>query len=124
MSDIQRSRDCGNSPKNQFAENIAISIELGDADFLGEVLAPDAEWELEDGSQLDAEASRSHLEASRQKPDSLVIDHVVTHGKSGAVNGTAEGAGRPTRRFCHVVEFSNTKCDKVRRLISYGGLQA
>lgn len=45
MVEITHSKDCGNSPKNQFAEQIAIAAELRDGEFLAGALAPEAEWE-------------------------------------------------------------------------------
>lgn len=120
MPKVNRSKDCGNSPKNKFAENIAIYIELSDSASLVEVLAQDAIWELADGASIKGDEVKGHIFASGEKPVSLTVDHVVTHGKAGAVNGTVEVKNGVLKRFCHVIEFSNTKCDRVRRLVSYG----
>lgn len=121
MAKVHRSSDCGNSPKNQFAEAIAIAVELGDAAYLADALTADSQWERGDGSLLEGDALRQALPARAGLVSELAIDHVVTHGKAGAVNGTLRLQGGEKRRFCHVLEFANTKCDKLRRLISYGG---
>jgi hypothetical protein len=118
MSEIIRSNDCGNSPKNKFAEDIALAIELRNVAFLSEALAADASWELPDGSLMKGADMLGHVFPAGEVPDVLTIDHAITHGKVGAVNGTAEVRGS-VRRFCHVIDFSSTKCEKVRRLVSY-----
>ncbi|MHC9510501.1 hypothetical protein [Kangiella sp. M94] len=123
MSKVNRSKDCGNSPKNKFAENIAISIELGDSAFLIEVLSQDALWELPNGSLIKRHEVKDQIDTCREKPVTLTIDHVVTHGKAGAVNGTVKIKSGALKRFCHVIEFSTAKCEKVRRLVSYGNSQ-
>ncbi len=119
MTEVNRSGDCGNSPKNLFAENIAIAVELRDLAFLGETFAADAFWEVPDGSTAEgAAAILSHAAASEDAPDVLTIDRAISHGKVAAVNGTVETNGS-VRRFCHVMEFATTSYKKVRRLASY-----
>lgn len=119
MAKVNRSKDCGNSPKNKFAENIAVSIELGDSAFLIEVLSQDALWELPNGALIKRDEVKAQIDTCREKPVTLTIDHVVTHGKAGAVNGTVEQKSGALKRFCHVIEFSTAKCEKVRRIVSY-----
>lgn len=123
MVEITPSNDCGNSPKNQFAEQIAIATELRDREFLAGALAPEAEWELENGDTLNGDALSRHLVDSKESCVSLTVEHVVTHGKAGAVNGTLKLKSGSSRRFCHVMEFKNTKCREVVRLVSYGTLR-
>lgn len=119
MVQVSRSKDCGNSPKNQFSESIAIALELGDVDFISGVVEPDCLWEQPSGTLSTTEGIIKALNRLPEVPYQLDIDHVVTHGKSGAVNGSAMLEGGGCRRFCHVIEFSSTKCVKVKRLISY-----
>lgn len=118
MTEINRSKDCGNSPKNKYAEEIAVAIEMRDIDFLMEAFSPDMSWEFPDGTFAKGTDILGPAFASEEAPDVLTIDHVLTHGRVGAVNGTAEVEGS-VRRFCHVIEFANTRCEKVRRLVSY-----
>lgn len=119
MTDITPSPDCGNSPKNKFAEQIAIAMETGDLGFLADVLEESVTWEI----GKDDVSGREHVLSLKEQakvPSRLLIDHVVTHGKAGAVNGVAEfdNAG-DVRRFCHVLTFTNTKCRTVRRITSF-----
>jgi hypothetical protein len=48
----------------------------------------------------------------------LSIEHVMSHGRSGAVNGVA-AFGRKRRAFCLVGEFGNAKGCDVREMTSY-----
>lgn len=121
MPEVNRSKSCGNSPKSKFAESIAIAIaiELKDQGFLAEVIAPDLVWEMPDGAHLSEADAKSFIELSHETPVVVSIDQVVTHGKAGVVNGVVEMESGSLKRFCHVMEFSNVKCDKVRRFVSY-----
>jgi hypothetical protein len=47
----------------------------------------------------------------------LTIEHVICHGKAGAVNGVVE-YGRKRRAFCYVVEFS-AKALKVGEITTF-----
>jgi ketosteroid isomerase-like protein len=48
----------------------------------------------------------------------LTIEHVISHGKSGAVNGVVEFGGK-RRAFCHMYEFASAKGSAVKALASY-----
>lgn len=116
MTTISQSRDCGNSPKNRFAEQIAIALEIGDTGFLTDVLDEGVTWEAASGEVTGCDQVLAQVKKTR-KPKGLSIDHVVTHGKAGAVNGVLEldSAGR----FCHVLTFTNTKCQTLQRITSF-----
>lgn len=118
MTDVTPSSDCGNSPKNQFAEQIAIAMETGDIGFLADVLDDSVTWEV-GGDDVSGRGDVLAKLAQAQVPSRLLIDHVVTHGKAGAVNGAAEfDSSEDVRRFCHVLTFTNTKCRTIRRITS------
>jgi hypothetical protein len=56
---------------------------------------------------------------TREDPaTNVTIDHVVSHGKAGAVDGMI-AFGRKRRAFCHVFEFGSAKGTHVNRIISY-----
>ena len=119
MAQVKRSADCGNSPKNKMAEDIAVALEIRDVKFLATVLDSEAIWNYVGGSVVTVESILDHVSALN-KPTSLMIDHVISHGKVGAANGVAKREKIP-QRFCHVIEFTSVKCHKVYRIESYGG---
>lgn len=119
MTDITPSRDCGNSPKNQFAEQIAIAMETGDTGFARDALDDNVMWESAKGDISGRKQVLARLEQA-SKPDRLFIDHVVTHGKAGAINGVAEIEGsKQARRFCYMLTFTNTKCRMLQRITEF-----
>lgn len=115
---IIRSADCGNSPKNKFVEDFVVAIAERDEGFIRNALDADAEWfsisrKPVHGAQDIATALLKGASATR-----VEIEHVVTHGRAGAVNGVTE-FGDKLRYFCHMYEFANTKGTSIRKLTSY-----
>ena len=119
MTLVNRSADCGNSPKNKMVEDIAVALEIRDGEFLATILDSDALWNYVGGTLNTAKVVLDHL-ASLNKPTSLTIDRVMSHGKVGAVNGIAK-YGKSAHRFCYVIEFTSVKCNQIRRIELYGG---
>ncbi|HEY7774224.1 MAG TPA: hypothetical protein VIC26_13665 [Marinagarivorans sp.] len=119
MTKINRSADCGNSPKNKTVEDIGIALESRDTEFLSSILDSEAVWSYSSSTTTKAERILETL-STLDKPAALFIDHVMSHGKVGAVNGGSE-RGKGEQRFCHVIEFTSTKCNRVKRIESYGG---
>lgn len=117
MTKVTRSKDCGNSPKNGMVEDIAIGLETGDTGLLATLLDDGASWNCSDNSDTCAEDILASL-GKLSDPKALTIDHVMSHGKVGAVNGHTTH-GNNIQRFCHVIEFTNTKCNRVTRIESY-----
>ncbi|MDO3386090.1 hypothetical protein QWI17_09605 [Gilvimarinus sp. SDUM040013] len=119
MTRLNRSADCGNSPKNKMVEDIGIALEMRDAEYVSSILDSEAVWSYTSSITNAAEKILATLN-SLDKPVALTIDHVISHGKIGAVNGFSEH-GRGEQRFCHIIEFTSTKCNRVKRIESYGG---
>ena len=117
MTQIKRSADCGNSPKNARSEAIAVAIECRDVEHLSGYLSAQASRHWADITLTGLADVLSDLQ-QRPLPDRLMIDRVVSHGKVGAVNGVAD-YGTERRRFCHLIEFTSVKCEQVRRIESY-----
>ncbi len=101
-------------------ENIAVAMETVDTGFLNSVLDAESTWTHPGGSENSAAAIVDTLKKLR-KPTAVTIDQVTSHGKVGAANGHVK-RGNSQQRFCHVIEFTTTKCNRVRRIESYGPL--
>lgn len=120
MTKIVRSKDCGNSPKNPLVENLAVALSTGDHRMVSELVTDDVQWSIVGGKVLRGrEAVLQALSKVACVPiATLTVLHVVTHGRSGAVNGkvqhSAGGVG-----FCDVFEFSTPKGTNVSRITSY-----
>ena len=120
MTRVQRSKDCGNSPKNKFVEEIAIALEKGDAKTLAPVLADQFFWEAGTMSTHSHDAFMQELAKRKtKKPSSITIDNVLSHGKKGAASGLVKYPRGKQIRFCYVLEFANTKCDRVSKVAGF-----
>lgn len=117
MVQVQGSKDCGNSPKNKFVQDLAVAMECGE-DMPG-ALSEDVIWEQPATPPIsDMNAVLEHL-ATRAKPDTITVQHAISHGKVGAASGEVILLNGHTRRFCHLFEFTNTKANCVAVIRSY-----
>ncbi len=118
--ELVRSQDCGNSPKNQLAENLAIALLTSELETVSTLVTEDAQWNIVGGNFLSGQAAIStELEAMGNRPISkLTVLHAITHGKSGAVNGEVQ-YGDTAEGFCFIFGFANTKGTSVRQITSY-----
>ena len=119
MTQINRSADCGNSPKNTTTETLAVALETLAMEQLKSMLAATVIWRLPKVTITGIDAVAAYL-SEQSAPIKLNIDRVVSHGKAGAVNGIATH-GKTPRRFCHLIEFTSVKCERVSRIESYQG---
>ena len=117
MVQIHDSKDCGNSPKNKFVQDVAVAIECGEA--VPSAFSEDVIWENPSKEPISGkDAVFEDLEA-RPKPSSVVVQHAISHGRVGAASGEVTFTNGDTQRFCHVFEFTNTKANCVAVVRSY-----
>ena len=121
MTTVITSADCGNSPKNKLLEKLAIAFAEGDAGFILANVTDDIRWNIL-GEKL-IQGRHDFAGALAQIKDDLVlqltIQHVVSHGKAGAVDGVAIFEDGKRRAFCDVYEFSGASGRRVREITSY-----
>jgi hypothetical protein len=128
---VIKSKDCGNSPKNLLVQTLAVSIEKADRAAFLRCVSDDISWAYPSRSPVVGRALASGLLESvrSQAPLKIEVEHAISHGRSGAANGTVQLASGVRMRFCHVIEFASAKGDCVARITSYyvddvGGLEA
>lgn len=121
MTKVVVNEDCGNSPKNIFAEKLTIAFAKGDTKFLLSSVTDDVRWNIV-GEKI-IEGKPSFAEGLTQLKQSKVavvhIHQVVTHGQAGAANGTLTMNSGEIRAFCHVYEFNGAKATSVKEITSY-----
>jgi hypothetical protein len=116
---VVRSKDCGNSPKNQLVENLAVALATGDTATATKLVTDDVEWSIVGAEELHGrDAIVVVLERAGTKGSKLTVAHVLSHGKVGAVNGVVEHKSRVTH-FCDMFEFANAKGTSIARITSY-----
>jgi len=117
MTAIQRSGDCGNSPKNAFIQEIAIALESGVCP--ENAFADNIQWFRGAAPTLDGRASVIAAIGSVAAPASITIEHAISHGKVGAANGEVRLADGRVRHFSHFFEFTSAKANLVSLIKSY-----
>lgn len=119
MTRVTLSGECGNSPKNAFAEAIAVALLTGDTAVLGDALADECSATLPGATKVvGRDAAVAAVTRIVGNPKSLRVDHAITHGRVGAVNGSFVSEKRETG-FAFTLEFKNTKADSVAALSLY-----
>ena len=121
MTRIIKSDDCGNSPKNLLVESISIALALGDGKSLSGSVTEDIRLNIIGSHELQGKESfNTRLkQVTNDKVTEIVIQHVATHGKAGAVNGTKKLKSGKAYAFCDVYEFSGVKGTSVQGITSY-----
>jgi hypothetical protein len=99
MTEVKRSGDCENAPKNKLLEDLSVALYTSDVEFLLDRVTDDFQWyivgkEVTSAKQEFAEAVGKVMSP---KPLEMAILHVVTHGRAGAVNGRLGFGGAKTR---------------------------
>lgn len=121
MTRVITSEDCGNSPKNIFIQDLTIAFARRDSKFILDNLTDDIRWNIVGDQLIEGKDNFAKaLEKIRNdRAIQLTVQHVATHGKAGAVNGTTKLKNGKTYGFCEVYEFSNNKGAAVKEIISY-----
>ncbi len=119
MTRIVSSPDCGNSPKNLLAQEIAIALECGEAP---EALSETCAWQMSCGTHLTGKTAIEQALRDQARPATLTVHHALSHGKVGAASGEAKLEDGRVRRFCHIFEFSTAAGRSVKAISSFAGI--
>lgn len=120
MTKVVRSKDCGNSPKNKLVEDLAVALALGDFQTVSRLVTDDVRWSLVGGKVFSGrQAVLEALEnVNAGTIKELNVSHVITHGRSGAVNGTIHYHAAAIG-FCDVFDFGSAKGTSISQITSY-----
>ena len=121
MTKIIYSADCGNSPKTLFLKDFNAALARGNQAAVLKRLADDIDWDWVGGARFQGrEAVASMLRRMRREPpQELVMEHIITHGDAGAVNGTLRLTNGRSYGFCHVFQFRGARGTLIRGITSY-----
>ncbi|THD75857.1 nuclear transport factor 2 family protein [Thalassobius vesicularis] len=117
MTQVIRSSDCENSPRNQRVEQIALAL-LGAGDLPDSVLSEGAVWDR-NGGAISGRAAIQTLRATLPRCEEIRVDQVVSHGKAGTASGTLRRPGQRDRLFCHVIRFTSTAASEIAQIVSF-----
>jgi hypothetical protein len=116
MTEIHGSRDCGNSPKNKFVQDIAIALETGKR---CRKTCEDVVWEGASEEPINGRRALFQELARRTTPIAITVEHAISHGKIGSASGEAALGNGRSRRFSHIFEFTNAKANRVAVIKTY-----
>lgn len=121
MIKVNTSPDCGNSPKNLFIQKVTIAFATGDVHTLLNAVADDIALDIAGAGTVQgkSELTKTLKGLTSEAAIELTIEHVVSHGKAGAVNGYLERKNDTRLSFCNVYEFTSAKGDCVKKITSY-----
>jgi hypothetical protein len=121
MPKVIKGPECGNSPKNLLVQALAIAIETSNRSAFVRCTTDDVTWAIPGrrtfaGRPAAQAYLRSRAPAVVKK---VVMRRIVSHGRAGAADGTLILQTGETLGFCHVVEFSNAKGQRMSSIYSY-----
>jgi len=121
MTNIIIGKDCGNSPKNIFLEHVTAAFAKNDIAFLLSRVTDDIVWDMVGAEKFSGKAA---FAAALERVNSvetleLVIKHVLSHGRAGAVDGVRKMADGKTFSFCHIYVFSSVKYTHIKEITSF-----
>ena len=121
MIKIVKSKDCGNSPKNLLVQSLALAIEKVDQAEFAACVGDDICW-VYPGRPLAKGASDASSQLRSQQsrvPTEIEVEHAISHGRVGAASGTVIFASGEKLRFCHFIEFTSIKGDRIGKVSSF-----
>ena len=121
MPKITKSPECGNAPKNLLAQSLAIAIETSNRSAFTRCTSDAVTWAIPGRRSFDGKAAALAYLRSRapEVVKNVVMRRIVSHGRAGAADGTLVLQTGETLGFCHVVEFSNAKGERISNMSSY-----
>jgi SnoaL-like domain len=122
MAKLHIPEDCGNSPKSLFLRDFTIAFVENKTDVIFDAFADDVIWTM-----LGEKTIHGKQEAKESLKDmlddfiaELTITNIITHGDTGAVNGTMLFKDGKTFGYCDVYTFTSHARDaKIKTLTSY-----
>lgn len=114
--------DCGNAPRKQILKDLNIAFAKGEVQLILDMLTEDVEWNMVgDKIMKGKEEVAKDLESMKDYTAlEINIDHIITHGKDAACDGSFMMKNGDKFGFCDVYEFeNNSKTANIKRMISY-----
>lgn len=109
--------DCGNAPKKILIRDFITALAISDQEFISNHITDHFRWEKVGVKQilgkLDYLQSLSATDISE-----VLIKNIITHGNTGAANGTII-LGSTSIAFCNVYLFTSSKNAKIKEITSY-----
>lgn len=122
MTELVVEEDCGNAPKKQKLKEFYTELAAGDVEAILSRLTDDVRWTIVGEVSHDGkEAVEGYLEQIlAAEYEEIHVDNIITHGYSGAANGTTTSSDGDMYGFCEVFTFdSPTNTADIEAIDSY-----
>lgn len=119
---IKGAENCGNSPKNEILRDLTIASVKNEQDFFMDWMADDVVWEIIGDQRIEGKGNfeETLIMKMKDKVTELTIENVITHGKTGAVNGIVKLENNQHFAFCDIYTFkTHSKQSKIQSIASY-----
>lgn len=112
---------CGNSPKKKLVLELTQAFASYALEQVSPHLAEDIVWALVGDSPISGKENflAALLQMSENKAAELTVHQILTHGKEAAVHGEMLMNDGETYGFADFYEFTSTKSEKVKAIVSY-----
>lgn len=114
MTEIVVPEDCGNAPREAWLRDFNVDFINGDVEATLGYVTEDVTWNLVGEATIEGrEGMRSWLEAmAGKKARRVVLENIITHGDTAAINGRYEMESGSEFAFCDIYEFTGAAADK------------
>jgi hypothetical protein len=116
MTEIRKPRDCGNWPRNRTLQDLAIAIAVADSHLIAQLVTDDVLWRPAGGRPVSGADAVSRGLARYGPAKVLTLEHAISHGRSGAVNGVVEYARKrsgPSVSWLYSRALRATRCGRL-----------
>ena len=117
--------NCGNAPKKGLLRDFRQAWTTGDLEAVAAAVSDDVSWKQagEEVIQGRTAFEQAAAEMDRDKASHLVIENIITHGSTAALNGRVERESGASDEFCDVYQFGgHGKTAKITEITSYGAV--
>ena len=84
---VIRSSDCGNSPKQKLLEDMSVTLAGADAGLVDLLAVPELVWLHVEKNPVEGQDAVLSAIPNSGPATEVAIERVVSHGRTGAVNG-------------------------------------
>lgn len=113
--------NCGNAPKKEFLRDSKIAFAKENLEYVVDQVTDDITWHIVGDKRIEGKENfGKEIEAmSEVKATELVLNYIITHGRSAAVEGTIKLEDDSSYSFCEVYAFRGLKNPKIKEMTSY-----
>lgn len=116
---ITQPENCGNSPKARLLAEFNAAFARGDSDWLLAHVTDDVHWRMVGQEEAHGKAAFAEMAAGAETLAEIGVTGIITHGRTGAVEGWMRMKDGRRFAFCETYTFSSAKGETVRAINSY-----